>query len=392
MKTSCDDSNQLPPGDLEFSMAAIDKKILVLSGKGGVGKSTAAVNIAVELSRRGLNVGLLDIDLHGPSVPRMTDTSDVHCSTIKDKIVPIQAGNLKIMSIAYLLQDEKQAVIWRGPMKHTVIKQLLGNTDWGILDYLIVDFPPGTGDEPLAAAELIGDGAEAVVVTTPQQVAVGDVRRCITFCEKLSLTVRGIVENMSSAVCPACGEVFNIYGSEGGRKLAEETGIELLGSIPIDPKITAGADEGRPISESGADEATLKALACIIDKLLKDTNKTTKGNDNMRIAIPLADGKLTLHFGHCRQFAVMDVDPENKSITAREDMVPPEHEPGVLPKWLHGMGVTHIIAAGMGQRAQQLFNQNGIEVIVGAEADTPENLVKAFLSESLVTGQNICDH
>jgi ATP-binding protein involved in chromosome partitioning len=392
MKTSSQESNPLPPGDLEFAMAAIDKKLLVLSGKGGVGKSTVAVNIAVELSRRGLSVGLLDIDLHGPSVPRMTGTHDVHCSSIKDKMIPIQAGNLKIMSIAYLLQDEKQAVIWRGPMKHTVIKQLLGNTDWGMLDYLVVDFPPGTGDEPLAAAELIGEGAEAVIVTTPQQVAIGDVRRCITFCQKLSVPIRGIVENMSAAVCPNCGQVFSLYGSDGGSRLAEETGLELLGSIPIDPGISAGADEGYPITDSGAAEKTVNEITLIIDKLLRDDNKKDKGPDNMRIAIPLAEGKLSLHFGHCQTFAVMDIDPESKTITAREDLVPPQHEPGVLPKWLHGMGVNYIIAAGMGQRAQQLFNQNGIEVIVGAEADTPEKLVEAFLNGSLATGQNICDH
>ena len=377
-------------GELEFAMAAIDKKILVLSGKGGVGKSTVAVNIAMELSRKGLNVGLLDIDLHGPSVPRMTGTADVHCNTIKNRLIPIQAGNLKIMSIAFLLSDETQAVIWRGPMKHSVIAQLLGNTDWGLLDYLVVDLPPGTGDEPLATVELIGSDAEAVVVTTPQQVAVGDVRRCLTFCKELSLPVLGIVENMSSAVCPHCGKTFELYGSGGGRQLAEQNGLKLLGSIPIDPAISNGADEGYSIVESKASQASKDALSEIVTNILE--NNPTEGTGNMRIAIPVADGQVCMHFGHCQTCAVIDVDAGTKVISKREDIAPPPHEPGVLPKWLHGLDVNVIIACGMGQHAQRLFKENGVEVVVGASVDTPENLVKAYLDGNLQTGQNACDH
>jgi Mrp family chromosome partitioning ATPase/predicted Fe-Mo cluster-binding NifX family protein len=382
---------------LNAAMAMIKKKILVLSGKGGVGKSTIAVNLAVELARQGLKIGLLDVDLHGPSIPRMAGLSRQKCFGLENQIMPLSiSDNLKVMSIAFLIPDDTQAVIWRGPMKYAVIKQLLADTVWGELDYLVIDAPPGTGDEPLSVAQLVGSDAGAVVVTTPQKVAVEDVRRCITFCQQLQLPVWGIIENMAWLTCPHCQEKIHLFGqTSGGRQLAEDTGLDLLGSLPIDPQIADGADAGLAIGDCPVSTPVRQVMDQILVGLTKNMNATTlsKGETKtMKIAIPTAGGQLCMHFGHCEQFALLMVDTNTKRITSTESVTPPPHEPGLLPKWLAEKNVNLIIAGGMGQRAQQLFSQNKIEVISGAPAESPENLVMAYLNNTLQTGVNTCDH
>lgn len=386
-----------PQADMEKlnrSMAGIGKKILVLSGKGGVGKSTVAVNIAAELARKGFKVGLLDVDLHGPSVPRMVGRVGQKCFGMADEIVPLDVtDNLKVMSIAFLIPDDTQATIWRGPMKYSIIRKLLADTAWGRLDYLVIDAPPGTGDEPLSVAQLVGSDAGAVLVTTPQQVAVEDVHRCITFCSQVMLPIWGIVENMSGLYCPHCEKEIPVFGSGGGEQLAAVTNLDLLGRLPIHPEIATGADAGLAIAECSVPEKIHGHLDGIIHQLLSKIQCTPnpKGN-NMKIAIPTADGQLCMHFGHCQQFAFVTVDTENKTVTEVEMLTPPPHEPGVLPKWVADNGGTLVIAGGMGQHAQQLFHQNGVQVIIGALPDTPENLTAAYLNNSLQTGQNACDH
>ena len=381
---------------LQDNMATIGKKILVLSGKGGVGKSTVAVNIAADLARKGHKVGLLDVDLHGPSVPRMIGLPGQKCFGTEDQIMPLNVSdNLKVMSVAFLIPDDTQAVIWRGPMKYSVIQKLLADTVWGDLDYLVIDAPPGTGDEPLSVAQLVGADAGAVIVTTPQKVAVEDVRRCVTFCHQVMLPVWGIVENMAGLLCPHCQKEINIFGSNsGGAELAEQTGLDLLGGILIDPAIASGADAGLTIAECSVATQTHQQMDQIIENLMPKIQfkPKPKGNQTMKIAIPTADGQLCMHFGHCEQFAFVTVDAENKTVTDTELLTPPPHEPGVLPKWVAENGGNLVIAGGMGQRAQQLFNQNGVEVLVGAPTDSPENLATAYLDGSLQTGQNVCDH
>jgi Mrp family chromosome partitioning ATPase/predicted Fe-Mo cluster-binding NifX family protein len=382
---------------LNAAMASIKKKILVLSGKGGVGKSTIAVNLAVELARQGSKVGLLDVDLHGPSIPRMAGLSGQKCFGLENQIIPLAISeNLKVMSIAFLIPDDTQAVIWRGPMKYAVIQQLLADTVWGELDYLVIDAPPGTGDEPLSVAQMVGNNAGAVVVTTPQKVAVEDVRRCITFCRQLQLPVWGIIENMAWLTCPHCQEKNHLFGqTSGGRHLAEDTGLELLGSLPIDPQIADGADAGLAIGDCPVSTPVRQGMDQILVGLTKNMNVSTlsKGETKtMKIAIPTAAGQLCMHFGHCEQFVMLTVDTASKTITETETVTPPPHEPGLLPKWLAEKNVKLVIAGGMGQRAQQIFSQNQIEVIPGAPADSPENLVMAYLNNTLQTGANTCDH
>jgi Mrp family chromosome partitioning ATPase/predicted Fe-Mo cluster-binding NifX family protein len=371
-------------------------KIIVLSGKGGVGKSTVAVNLAVWLSMQGKRTGLLDIDIHGPSVPKLLGLEGKAAVGIGDKILPLHYGdNLKVMSIGFLLGDQRQAVIWRGPMKHNVIRQFVNNVEWGDLDYLIVDCPPGTGDEPLSAVQTLSKVDGAVVVTTPQDVAIADVRRCIEFCNEVNLKVLGVIENMSGFVCPHCGARTDIFSNKGGRKVADEFGTAFLGSVPIDAETARLADDGKCVVENNTDNKSATALKNAFATLI---NREMKGEiikemkDMMRIAIPVTDGKLSPHFGHCEHFAVFEVDQEKQAILGKQMFEPPAHEPGVLPRWLGGMQVTHIIAGGMGRRAQDLFAQNRIKVLYGAGEGEPEQIVQQYLDGQLASGPNICDH
>lgn len=237
-------------------MEKIRHKIVVLSGKGGVGKSTVSVNIAASLAMKGKKVGLLDVDIHGPSVPTMLNLHGCAMNADDGGMIPVEIssiGNLKVMSVGFLLESLDSPVIWRGPMKNNVIKQFLEEVQWGDLDYLIVDCPPGTGDEPLSVIQLMGKADGAVVVTTPQVVSSIDVSKSINFAKKLDLPVLGIIENMSGFVCPDCGKLTEIFRSGAGEALSKKYGVPLLGKIPIDPRIGETGDEGLPIVVAHSD-------------------------------------------------------------------------------------------------------------------------------------------
>ena len=234
-------------------MCQIGHKVLVLSGKGGVGKSTVAVNLAFSLAEAGKRVGLLDIDIHGPSIPRLLGLGPFAIQGRNDAMRPVDySDRLRVMSIGFLLPEPDAAVIWRGPLKMSVIKQFLKDVEWGELDYLIIDSPPGTGDEPLSVCQLIPDADGAIIVTTPQEVALADVRKSISFCRTVQMPVLGVIENMSGFACPKCGEVTDIFKSGGGETMALEMGVAFLGSIPIDARVVQASDAGRPcVSECG---------------------------------------------------------------------------------------------------------------------------------------------
>jgi ATP-binding protein involved in chromosome partitioning len=253
-------------------MERIEHKIVVVSGKGGVGKSTVAVNLAAALAMAGKRVGLLDVDIHGPSVPKLLNIGEIPLTGSDNTLYPVKvgyrAGLLSVMSMAFLLRERDDAVVWRGPRKFGLIRQFLRDVEWGELDYLVVDCPPGTGDEPLAVAQLIENADGAVVVTTPQEVAVQDVRRCIAFCRQVRLPVIGVVENMSGFTCPSCGRIAPIFGAGGGRAMAEEVHVPYLGSIPIEPEVVAYADAGIPIVKAKPNSETAKAFGDIIRTLL----------------------------------------------------------------------------------------------------------------------------
>jgi len=252
---------------LTTRMERIRRKYLVLSGKGGVGKSTVAANLALALAAGGKPIGLLDADLHGPSIPTLLGVAGQRLEGASDCIEPMRiTENLKLASIGLMLESPKDAVIWRGPMKYGVIRQLLKDVAWGELDALVVDSPPGTGDEPLAVAQLVGKDAQAVIVTTPQEVAVADVRRSVTFCRSLELPVAGIIENMSGFACPHCGKTVELFKTGGGERLAREMDVPFLGRIPIDPAVAASGDQGRPIVLDPSQPAA-KAFAAIVQAL-----------------------------------------------------------------------------------------------------------------------------
>lgn len=389
--------NWLEEQQLQERLQRIRHKILVMSGKGGVGKSTVATNLAISLSLSGKRVGLLDVDIHGPSIPKMLHLDTANVQMMDGAILPVEHAGLKVMSVGFLLKDRDDAVIWRGPMKASVIRQFLTDVEWGDLDYLIIDSPPGTGDEPLSVVQLAEPVDGAVVVTTPQAVATSDVRKSIKFCKQLHLPVLGVVENMSGFACPKCGEVTDIFATGGGERMAADMGVPFLGKIPIDPRVGQACDAGTPFVYHYSKTETAKAFERVIEPILAlsvKNEKQEKPNEEimMKIAIPIAEGKLAMHFGHCAEFALIDVDNTKKTITGQKRLTPPPHEPGVLPRWLHEQGVNVIIAGGMGSRAQALFAENGIKVTVGAPSETPETLIAAYLTGTLQTGANVCDH
>jgi Mrp family chromosome partitioning ATPase/predicted Fe-Mo cluster-binding NifX family protein len=390
---------------LRTRMERIDRKLLVLSGKGGVGKSTVAVNLAIALARAGRRVGLLDVDLHGPSIPRMLGLSGHRlCPDAAGGVIsPVTLdgeAKLSVVSIGMLLDSAADAVIWRGPMKYGVIRQFLKDVEWGRLDYLVIDSPPGTGDEPLAVAQLVGEGAAAVVVTTPQDVAVADVRRSVSFCRSLELPVAGILENMSGLLCPHCGKEVEPFKRGGGEALAAEMGVAFLGRVPMDPRIVAAGDEGTPFLQSLSESPASRALESAVEPILAGDRPALRSQpantppepQPMKIAIPVADGTLCMHFGHCQQFALVEADPADQAVSGVRYLDPPPHEPGVLPRWLGEQGADVIIAGGMGRRAQGLFAEGGIRVVVGAPAGTPEEIASAYLAGTLEAGENVCDH
>jgi len=248
----------------------IKYQILILSGKGGVGKSTVAVNLAVSLALAGKKVGLLDIDIHGPSIPKVLNLEGKTLQAAGDTILPVEVTeNLKVMSIGFLLRGKDDAVIWRGPMKYQMIKQFLKNVDWGSLDFLVVDSPPGTGDEPLSIVQLLENADGAIIVTTPQEVALSDVRKCITFCGQLNLPVLGVLENMSGFVCPKCGQRTDIFKAGGGQEMARQMNVPFLGRIPIEPQIVDACDSGQPYVQHYSQSQTAKAFNEAMLPLLK---------------------------------------------------------------------------------------------------------------------------
>ena len=228
-------------------MAKIKNKYFVLSGKGGVGKSSVAALLALGLAKSGRRVGLLDVDFHGPSQPTLFGVSGVRLEAdgTGELLCPTEVGGVKLVSIGLVLEDPDQAVIWRGPAKMGVLEQLLSLVAWGELDDLVLDFPPGTGDEILSACQLIPGRKRAVVVTTPQEVSLADCRKCLDFCAKLELEVAGVVENMSGFVCPKCGTRHDLFSTGGGEKLAAGYHVPLLAQLPLDPAFMSCCDAGR---------------------------------------------------------------------------------------------------------------------------------------------------
>lgn len=254
---------------IQSSLEKIKHKLMIMSGKGGVGKSSIAANIAVALSNRGLKVGLMDVDFHGPSIGSIMGLSGfldvVDGNFAQPKAFSL---NLKVVSMASLLQDENQAIIWRGPAKIGAIRQFIADVKWDNLDYLIIDSPPGTGDEPLTVAQTIPI-AKAIIVTTPQEISLADVRKSINFCKHVNMEVLGLIENMGTFICPHCGEPVDLFKKDGGKATAERMSVPFLGTIPFYQDMVRACDEGRPVMSNKGDSQFHKAFEEIMHKIIE---------------------------------------------------------------------------------------------------------------------------
>lgn len=267
---------------LKQRLSAISKKIMVMSGKGGVGKSTVAANLAVALARKGHEVGLLDADIHGPNIPKLLGLEDSRLHGSPEGILPVSPmKRLKVVSVAYILDTPDTPVIWRGAMKHGVIRQFLGEVAWGSLDMLIIDLPPGTGDEPLSVAQSIGDADGSIIVTTPQDVALLDSRKSIVFSQRIGVPVLGVVENMSGLVCPHCGETIDMFTPGGGEAAAHEMGAAFLGRIPMDPAVMKGGDAGTPFMAMDEKSDT----AVLFEEIVKRIEQNLEAADPKRYGL-----------------------------------------------------------------------------------------------------------
>jgi ATP-binding protein involved in chromosome partitioning len=395
----------------------IRHKIMVLSGKGGVGKSSVAACLALGLAGQGYRVGLMDVDFHGPSIPVIFGLRGERVRGDDSGIHPVSVGeNLKVISIGFFLGEQDNAVIWRGPLKMTAIRQFIEDIHWGDLDYLIIDSPPGTGDEPLSVVQLI-PGAWGLVVTTPQELAAADVRKSINFCRSTGLRLLGLVENMGGLVCPHCGGEIHIFGQGGAEKIAEKMQVDLLCSLPLDGEFAAWADRGAakkghyhdiPSVAVLLDEMVDKVIALTSsgegqgsgevvpgadeDGAMHPVNIANNEEDGMEIyAIPTKNGLLCAHFGHCEEFTLVEAD-DGGELLINEVCDAPPHEPGLLPRWLADKGVTTVIAGGMGTRAQQIFVESGVKILCGAPPLEPLQVVKRYLEGNLELGDNVCDH
>lgn len=259
---------------LNESLGKIKHVIIVLSGKGGVGKSTVSSNLACALSNMGYDTGIMDIDITGPNIPKMFGIEDEKLNVHDGKLVPVMIPpSLKVMSMAFLIPTKDTPILWRGPIKMTAIRQFLEDVEWGDLDYLVIDMPPGTGDEALSIMQLIPKPDGAVIVTTPQDVSLIDSRKTISFVGEVKIPIIGLIENMSGFACPNCKTVTDIFKSGGGQAIAKEFGIQFLGKVPIESSVVDSGDAGLPIVLSNPESLSAKAFNSIIEKIVRTVEK-----------------------------------------------------------------------------------------------------------------------
>ncbi len=392
--------------EVKNTLGGIKHKIVVLSGKGGVGKSTVAASIATKLAVEGHRVGILDVDIHGPSIPRIFGVKDQRPGmTDEEKMIPVpMTDNLKLMSVGFLLPHDKEALIWRGPLKIGLIEQFFSDVDWGELDYLVVDCPPGTGDEPLSILQMVPD-ARGIIVTTPQGMAVEDVQKSITFCKKMNMDLVGIVENMSTFKCPKCGEDIEIFPGKGGEEMAKDAGVPLLAKLPLNHNLLEASDNGKlmhAFKEMSAFDPIVKVLSELEEKkpVKKETVKegaaavAARKDDRIQtIAMPVdASGILDAHFGHASGFAFFIVDTEKKVIVEAKTLTPPTHEPGVIPSWIAAQGAHVLLTGGLGESARKILVDKGVDVVIGVAADNAAKVAKDYLNDNLNIAGNQCNH
>jgi ATP-binding protein involved in chromosome partitioning len=255
---------------IKEKMSQIKHKIAVISGKGGVGKTLVTVNLAMELAKKGKRVGVFDADLTGPCVPKMLGLKGNRLQAGPAGIGPAEGPlEIKVVSMDFLLPNDESPVVWRGPLKMGAIRQFLGEVNWGQLDYLLVDLPPGTGDESLSILQLLPDMDGVIIVTIPSEVSQAVVKKAVTFAREMKVPILGIVENMAGMICPHCGEMIEVFSSGGGARVSDEMDVDLLGSIPMDPRIAADSDLGNPFIVGHPNSPAAKVFSDIVAEIQK---------------------------------------------------------------------------------------------------------------------------
>ncbi len=359
-------------------LSHVKKVIGVVSGKGGVGKSLVTSLLAVAMSRKGYRVAIMDADVTGSSIPKMFGM-DERAKSNELGLFPVRSRTgIDVMSMNLLLQKDTDPVIWRGPLIAGVVKQFWTDVIWHDIDYMFIDMPPGTGDVPLTVFQSIAvDGI--VVVTSPQELVSMIVEKAVNMAAMMNIPVLGIVENMAYFQCPDNGKNYNIFGDSHLDEIAGKHHLDVIARMPIDPKIAEAADAGQ-IEYLEADWVTE----------FSDFLEGTKNKRMTKIAVASEGDKVTGHFGHCQNFNLYEA--EGQEIVKTDSVPNPGHKPGFLPKFLHDLGVNVIISGGMGQAAVDIFNEHGIEVVVGAVGDA-KKAAEGFLKGELVSTGSICqDH
>lgn len=358
-------------------LSNIKKVIGVVSGKGGVGKSLVTSMLAVTMNRMGYNTAILDADVTGPSIPKAFGIID-KAQGSEAGLFPVKSKTgIDIMSINLLLQNDTDPVVWRGPIIAGTVKQFWTDVIWKDIDFMFIDMPPGTGDVPLTVFQSIPvDGI--IIVTSPQELVSMIVSKAVKMAEMMNIPIIGLVENMSYFKCPDNGKDYNIFGDSHIEEIADNHNLKVLAKIPIDPKISAGCDKGMIELFNGN---WLDSVA----QILEDSEE----KEMIKIAVASENGSVTEHFGHCESFMIFDAD--NGEIVKSEIIPNPGHKPGFLPNFLNDMGVNVIISGGMGGGAIDIFDEKGIEVIVGASGDA-KRAVEAYLKGELKSTGAVCDH
>lgn len=357
----------------EFSK--IKKVIGVVSGKGGVGKSLVTSMLAVIGNRKGYKTAILDADVTGPSIPKAFGIYE-RATGNEQGIFPVcSKNNIPVMSVNLLTENETDPVIWRGPVIANTVKQFWSDVIWGEVDYMFIDMPPGTGDVPLTVFQSIPvDGI--IIVASPQELVGMIVEKAVNMAAMMNVPVLGLVENMSYAICPECGKKIHIFGESHIKEIADKHGVTNIAQIPLDSKIALACDQGK------IEEFNGNWLDLLFENVVE-----VKENKNMKIVVAGMGNMVSEHFGHCENFILFDV--ENGMIVKEESIESPGHRPGFLPNFLADQGAEVVIAGGMGGGAVDIFNERGVEVIVGASGDA-RMAVEKYLKGELISTGSIC--
>jgi ATP-binding protein involved in chromosome partitioning len=359
------------------SPSLIQHKYIVTSNKRGVGKTSLAANLAVALSKRKVNVGLIDLDLHGTNISNMLGLQGIYETDENKQFVPESYSEyLKVISIKSILKNVNQTVIWRGDLKTHIIRQFIADVNWGELDYLIIDSISGTGDEPLAAANAIHD-AKVIFVSAPEKEYYPHVRKqvreLINLYENAQNPILGFVENKSGLFCTKCDKT-----AEGMFRESIIFNVHYLGRIPIDSQMPYCTAAGQSYLEKYPNSETAHGYELIVDKIIEDSR--LQKSVVTKIAIPISEGRLFPSFGKATEFAIFYI--QNQQIIKKEILRPPSHAPNVFPRWLHELGVSVIIAGSMGPKAMENFRAEGTTVIIGSSRTSPGELVQQYLSRN----------